>query len=206
MLAVLGKIGSGKSTVGRLLARQGAAVLRADDASRAVLAAGAPLTEEVLRTFGEEYRRPDGTLDRSRLAELVFRDAAACRRLEQLTHPAITQWLRDRVAELQVRIPPPPLIVVEALFLPADLGADQLVEAVALCSAPYEVRRQRLMARDRVSDEQARLRLDRQEAQDRDPEAPDFVIRTDGSLAQTAQQVAALQQELAARRCTRNGG
>jgi len=205
VLAVLGKIGSGKSTVGGMLARRGAALLRADDASRAVLAAGEPLAKQVLEAFGAEYARPEGTLDRPRLAERIFRDAAACARLEGLTHPAIVQWLRARVEELWAQQPAPPLIGLEALFLPAHLGADELADTVAVCRAPYEMRLQRLLARDGVSEEQARARLDRQEAQDRDPGAPDFVIDTGGDLAETEEQVAALWQELAGRCSTRRG-
>ncbi len=195
-MALLGKIGSGKSTVGAMFGRRGAELLRADDASRAVLARGEALLERVTDVLGPQFRRPDGSLDRGAVGELIFRDSQARRRLEELTHPAIIQWLRQQIARLRACEPPPPLIVVEALFLPEHLGAHKLADKVAVCMAPYEVRLQRLVDRDRISLAEARLRLDVQESQQRDPCAPDFVIDTSGCLRHAEQQVAAIWGEL----------
>src|SRR5512135_2976801 len=89
VVGITGGVGTGKSTVGRMLRQRGAVVLSADDAAREVLQPGAPAAVRVAEAFGADYVGPDGRLDRARLAERVFADPEARQKLEDITHPAI---------------------------------------------------------------------------------------------------------------------
>ncbi len=95
-VGLTGGIGSGKSEVARQLAVHGAVVIDADVLAREVVEPGTPGFAAVVGAFGPEVVRPDGSLDRGRLAEVVFADAGARARLEAIVHPAV----RARSAEL----------------------------------------------------------------------------------------------------------
>ncbi len=122
VIGVIGPIAAGKGLVASELARLGAAVIRADDISREVTAPGSPTLEAVLQEFGREYRRPDGSLDRGRMARLIFTDPAARRRLERIVHPPMVQAIRNRLRDLRQSSAPPPAAVVEAANL-IEMGA-----------------------------------------------------------------------------------
>ena len=89
-IGLTGPIGCGKSTVaGWLGERPGVVVIDADRVAREVVEPGEPVLDAVLARFGDEMRRPDGTLDRAALGRIVFSDPAALRDLEAIMHPAV---------------------------------------------------------------------------------------------------------------------
>ena len=88
-VGLTGGIGAGKSEVSRRLAAQGAVVIDADAVAREVVAPGTPGLAEVTAAFGPEVLRPDGSLDRTRLGEVVFADAAARGKLNAIVHPRV---------------------------------------------------------------------------------------------------------------------
>ncbi len=100
-IAITGGAGTGKSTVARMFEELGAEVLDADAAARDAVAVGAPAWDELRRLYGEDYFNPNGELNRSRLAQLVFADPEARRRLDGLIHPRVEAELKARVAELE---------------------------------------------------------------------------------------------------------
>jgi dephospho-CoA kinase len=97
LVGLTGGIGSGKSTVARLLAQQGAVILDADDFARSAVAHGTPGFDAVVARFGPEIVGPDGELDRPRLAALVFGDEAARRDLEAIVHPFVREAIADGI-------------------------------------------------------------------------------------------------------------
>jgi len=98
-IGLTGPIGCGKSTVAGWLEELGAQAIDADEVARAVTGPGEPALDAVLARFGERYRRPDGSLDRAALAELVFSDPAALRDLEAITHPAVRERIGRQLRE-----------------------------------------------------------------------------------------------------------
>lgn len=90
-LGVTGGIGSGKSTVARLLVADGAVLVDADAISRQVTAPGGAALPEIARQFGGDLVLADGAMDRDRMRQLVFDDPSARRRLEAIIHPLVTQ-------------------------------------------------------------------------------------------------------------------
>jgi len=88
-VGLTGGIGSGKSTVARMLKHAGAAVIDADAISRQVTAPGGHAIEAIRQTFGSDFISPDGALDRERMRARVFADPTARRQLEQIVHPLV---------------------------------------------------------------------------------------------------------------------
>src|SRR4030065_90491 len=115
-IAITGGAGTGKSTVARMFAELGAEVLDADAAARGGGGVGPPAWQELRRLYGEEFFNPDGSLNRSRLAQLVFADPQARRRLDGLIHPRVEAELKARVAGLERRSAALVLVGVALVF------------------------------------------------------------------------------------------
>lgn len=95
-LGLTGGIGSGKSTVARLLQTQGAAVIDADAIARACTASGGAAIPAIVARFGDQLLTPDGAMDRARMREIAFGDPAARLALEAIVHPIVQQNIRDQ--------------------------------------------------------------------------------------------------------------
>lgn len=195
VIGLIGPIAAGKGLVADELGRLGAAVIRADDVSREVMVPGSPTLEAVLDEFGQEYRRPDGSLDRSRMARLIFTDPAARRRLERIVHPPMVRAIRDRLQGLRMSPAPPPAAVVEAANL-IEMGARDLVDVLVRVTAPENIRLARLMARDGLDETQARWRMETHERMGLSEHPADIIIDNSGSVSELTEQVARLWTQL----------
>lgn len=147
VIGLTGGIASGKTTVSNHLATLGAAIVDTDELAREVVLPGEPALAEIVAAFGSEVLRPDGTLDRAKLGQIVFRDDAKRARLNAMTHPRIRERMLARVGELRGAVAPPPavVLVVPLLF---ENGLEALVEESWLVAVPEDVQRARLMGRD----------------------------------------------------------
>jgi dephospho-CoA kinase len=190
-LAVVGPIASGKTLVLRWLAELGAATCSADTVAAELTAPGQPAAEHIAAAFGEGFRRADGALDRVALARTIFRDRAARERLEAILHPLILERLRAWLSELRARPEAPAVAAVEVLRLPEALRARELFDVVWLCSAPAAMRRRRLIARDGLSEADARARIAVQETQGIEDCRPDLVLHAGGAEDELRAQVLA---------------
>jgi dephospho-CoA kinase len=199
-IGLTGGIGSGKSLVAGQFRDLGAAIVDADAIAREVVAPGGPAYDGVVRTFGPGVVRPDGTLDRKALAERVFTDASARRELNALTHPHI----RRRVAEEAARAASAPGVEVIVLEIPLLLettdGRDLGLDGIVVVTAEDDVRVARLVARDRLSEAEARRRLAAQMALRDKVARADWVIDNNGPPAQTRGHVRTLWEALQERR------
>ena len=179
ILGVVGPVGSGKSALLEELERCGAATVRADDVSRELLQPGTDLLAQVFTEFGARFRRPDGTLDRAALGELVFRDEEARERLERLTHPAMLAGLRERLADF--RAAGHQVAALEAAVLDR-MGARDLVDCAVLVTAPAEERIRRLVAAG-LAPEEARRRVELHRALGLETPLCDYVLDNGGTVA-----------------------
>lgn len=199
-IGLTGGIGSGKSLVARLLKDLGAAIVDADAIAREVVAPGGPAYDGIVRTFGPGVVRPDGTLDRRAMAERVFTDASARRQLNVLTHPHI----RRRIAEEAARLASAPGVEVIVLDIPLLLettdGRDLGLEGIVVVDMDDDVRVARLVARDGLSEADARRRLAAQMALRDKVARADWVIDNNGSPDETREQVRTLWETLQERR------
>lgn len=188
-VVLTGGIGSGKSTVGRLLRGWGAHVVDADAIAREVVAPGTPGLSAVVVAFGPDVLTASGALDRAVLAEKVFADPGQLERLETIVHPLVHQ----RAIGLLADGAGAPLVVYE-VPLPgrSAFGTDPTVVVV---DAPEDVRRQRL--RDRgMTDPQVDARLASQPSRDEWLAVADLVVDNAGREADLRAAVARLWQAL----------
>src|ERR1700722_15079637 len=118
-VGLTGGIGSGKSVVAERLAALGAVVLDGDKAARAVVEPGTPGLAQIAETFGPGVLRPDGSLDRAKLAGIVFSDEAARGKLNATPHPLIHRHIRV-AEEAAVEAGGPDTIVVHDIPLLAE--------------------------------------------------------------------------------------
>lgn len=144
LVGLTGGIGSGKSTVGRLLASHGAAVCDVDQLAREVLGDNEPSLAQVRERFGDSVFHADGSLDRQALAAIVFPDPQALKDLEQITHPHIAVRLAEWIAAQDGRESAETLVVVDhpLLIETQDLSR---YDAVVVVTCDDDVRRDRLI-------------------------------------------------------------
>jgi dephospho-CoA kinase len=190
MVGLTGGIGSGKSTVARLLEARGAVVVDADAIARQVVEPGSPALAKLVDRFGPDILRADGSLDRAALAEKAFVTDDDRKDLEAITHPAIgEEFLR------QVAAAPPGSIVVHDVPLLVESTRGTLYGAVIVVEAPVEVRLARLEERGIPrADAQRRIAL---QASDRDRrKVATWVVDNAGDLVALEAQVDRIWSEL----------
>lgn len=186
-IGLTGGIACGKSTVSRLLASRGAIVIDADILAREVVEPGAPALAEVVRVFGPDMLNADGTLNRKQLGKLVFESDAQRKRLEELLHPAIIRLLQERMAEAE-RLQPDKLVVADVPLL-YEAQMEDMFQEVLVVAASREVQLERLVQRDGLSMEEAKLRIDAQMPLEWKTEWADTVIDNSRSPEETERQV-----------------
>ena len=185
-IAITGGAGTGKSTVARMFKDLGAEVLDADQAARDAVAVGTPAWEELRRLYGAEFFHADGALNRSRLAQLVFADPEARRRLDGLIHPRVEAALKDRVAELEGRGAKLVLVEVPLLF---ETGREAAFDRVIVVAAPEALQIRRLRGRDRRGEAEIRGILAAQWPLADKVARADYVVDNGGSRRHTQRQV-----------------
>jgi len=193
VFGLTGGIACGKGTVSRMFAELGAPVVDADAIGHEIIAPHTPAWREVVHTFGESILRPDGTVDRAKLGTIVFADTAARAKLNAITHPRIAQEIQARLAEL-TRAGHRIAIVEAALIGESDVTA--AFDAIIVVHANPSVQIARLMARDALSEEEARRRIQAQMPAAEKKELADFVIDNSGSIENTRRQLEALWRKI----------
>jgi dephospho-CoA kinase len=192
-LALTGGVGSGKSTVGDLLADLGAVRIDADQVSREVVAAGTPGLAAVVARFGPNVLGADGSLDRPALAAIVFDDDRARTDLNAIVHPLVAQ----RSGELMAAAGPDAIVVYEVPLL-VETGRGDEFDGVIVVQAPLDLRLARLAARG-LPQAQARARIAAQATDEQRRAIADEVVVNDSDRADLARAVEALWQRLVRR-------
>ena len=194
-IGLTGGIATGKSYVASKIKDAGVPMVDADVLSREVVAPGTPGLAAVRRRFGPDAVRRDGTMDRVRIAQIVFKDKRARLDLEAIIHPAVQKAIDEFFATLPKRTP----FAVADIPLLFETGRDNQFNAVVVVACPRELQLQRLMERNKLSKEDAERRLNSQLPIDQKVKKATYVIRTDGSFEDTDKQVAELIKKLASK-------
>jgi dephospho-CoA kinase len=192
-IAITGGAGTGKSTVARMFKELGAEVLDADAIAREAVAVGQPAWQELRRVYGADFFHENGELNRSRLAQLVFADPEARRRLDGLIHPRVEAELQARVAELARRGAALVLVEVPLLF---ETGREAAFDRVIVVAAPEAGQIRRLRARDHRGEAEIRGILEAQGRLKDKVARADYVVDNGGQLSRTEQQVKNIWGEL----------
>lgn len=201
LIGLTGGIATGKSTVAALLARCGAVVVDADQVAREVVEPGQPALADIAREFGPEYIGPDGRLRRDRMAERVFRDPEARRRLESIVHPRIRAEMEARIAAA----PPDAIVVLDVPLLFESGMWRERVAYVVVVYADRRTQRRRLRERDGLDDEAIERRLAAQWPTALKLSRADFAVYNQGDREALAAQVCDLWKRLVALRDRRTG-
>ena len=185
VLGLTGGIGSGKSMVASMFAQLGADVIDADQLARAVVEPGQPALGEIATAFGRDILLPDGRLDRSKLARIIFADPVARGKLNAITHPRIRERMDAAIAARASR----PGVLIADIPLLYENDRASTVEMVIVVWVDPETELRRLHERDGLTEEEARQRIAAQMPLDEKRARADVVIDNSGSREDTRRQV-----------------
>ena len=195
LVGLTGGIGSGKSTVARMLEERSAVVFDADLLAREAVEPGTPGHTAVIERFGADVLAPGGELDREALASIVFADPSARRDLEQIVHPEV----RRLFAEGSEAYHDTDRIVVFSAPLLVESGMHTAFEILVVVSATVATQVERLMRQRGMSEAAIRARIDAQAPLEDKAAVADFLVDNEGTLAELESQVERLWHDLSAR-------
>ncbi len=185
VIGLTGGIGSGKSTVAKVLEAQGATVLSADIIGHEVYGPGRPAWQEIVNEFGRQVVADDGTIDRKKLGAIVFSDPKHLAALNSIVHPRMKGMMRERLAALareDVEI-----AVLEAALL-FEAKWDDLADEVWVTAVAPEIAARRTSERSGLPEDQVLERIKSQMSNEKRRRSAHVVIDTDCDLKGTRQQ------------------
>lgn len=188
-IGITGGIGSGKTTACQIFAALGIPVYYADSRAKWLMANHPPLREGIAQLFGAQAYLPDGRLNRAYIAQMAFADKALLGQLNALVHPVVGQdsetWHEQQKG---------PYTLKEAALL-FESGSFRGLDAVIVVTAPEPLRVQRVMSRDRATEEQVQSRIRQQMPEQEKAALADFIIQNDGQQL-LIPQVCSIHQQL----------
>jgi len=193
-VGLTGGLASGKSTVAALFRKLGAQHVDADAIARDLVERGGRGYEPVVARFGKGVVGPDGSIDRKALAAIVFRSTSAREDLNGILHPLIREEIAQRIGDgAGSRV-----VLVDAALL-VETGMHRGYDALIVVACSPETQIARAVARGGLTVEEAAARIAAQAPLDVKKAQADFVIDTDGTLAETQRQVREVWRELMSR-------
>jgi dephospho-CoA kinase len=191
ILGLTGSLGMGKSTTAQLFSEEGVPVFDADAAvHRLYEGEAAPLIEQAFAGT-----TTDGRVDRARLAQAVMGRPEALRQLEAIIHPLVRTAQQRFLAESRRAGAPVVVLDIPLLF---ETGGEKRVDKVVVVSAPYEVERERVLARPEMTPAKFEAMLARQMPDSEKRRRADFVVDTSRGIEPAREQVRAILRDLAA--------
>ncbi len=181
VVGLTGQTGAGKTTVAEIFSENGFTQIDADKLSREIMSVDSPCLEEVFDYFGEEIRNEDGSLNRKALAKIVFNDKGKLESLNSICHPFITEEIFSRISHYSANGHRMILLDAPTLF---ESKASDFCDLIISVVAPPEIRKERIIARDRITEQQADERMNAQLKEDFFINHSDFVIRNNEDLSQ----------------------
>jgi dephospho-CoA kinase len=119
-IGLTGGIGSGKTTVTKILAELGAPIIDADKVGHAIYAPGGPAYDDMIAAFGNGILADDRTIDRSKLGPIVFTDPAALKRLNSIVHPKMYARMREMIDAMRAAGEARPIVIEAAILIEAN--------------------------------------------------------------------------------------
>jgi dephospho-CoA kinase len=208
VIALTGGIGSGKTSVANILAESGAEVIDTDEIAHELTAAGQPGARLISEEFGAEYLDAGGALDRKRMRELVFSDAAAKQKLESLLHPLIRAEVKTRIASAASRKSPgraPYIVIVVPLLIETGAYRD-LARHVLVVDCDEEQQIARVVRRSGLTPAAVNAIMANQVGRKERLRRADDIVRNDGDLLALRSAVEALHRKYLALGVAEQGG
>jgi len=194
IIGLTGGIGSGKSSVAAMFKDEGAFVIDFDYLARVVVEPDTPAWRDIVDYFGPGILSPDRTLNRSKLAEIVFSDAQSRKALEGFTHPRIFEK-RDTLLK-DIKTEDPNAIVIEDVPLLFELSLNKNFDKIILVYVSRDIQIERAIKRGALLQEEVKKRLKAQIHIEKKKLLSDYIINNEGSLKNTRDQVRKVIYEL----------
>ncbi|TAN63961.1 dephospho-CoA kinase [bacterium] len=181
LIGLTGGVATGKSLVSDELGRLGAGIVDADVISRGIYVRGAPAYGEIIREFGKSILNSSGEVDRKALGRIVFADSNKLRTLEEITHPAIRERIREEVVE---RKKTHAVVVVVAPLL-FETGLDKEMDKTVVVYANEAEILKRLMKREAIDEAMAKRIISAQLPIEEKKAKADYVIDNNNGIKKT---------------------
>jgi len=194
VIGLTGSIGSGKSTVSGFFEKLGAIVIDADQLSRQVVEPGTPALKELTLAFGENILNPDGSLNRTLVAEIVFNSDEKRELLNSIIHPMIFNEINSTIEEYREK--GTEIIILEAALILEKKSLIKLIDKLIVVSIDEETQKKRLEGRGDLSREQINARINSQLTNNEKIKHADYIIDNNQDLVNTREQVRKLWDKL----------
>lgn len=182
IIGLTGSIATGKSTVSRMLKQKGYPIVDADEISRLVVEPGSPVLTSITETFGKEVLLSDGSLNRDKLGNLIFNDKSNREKLNGIMHPAVRKEMIRQKEEWLEKGANTVIMDIPLLF---ESKLQSYVDKIIVVSATPQVQKERLMARNGYSSEEAEARINTQLSIANKEKGADAVIDNNGTIVDT---------------------
>jgi dephospho-CoA kinase len=193
LIGLTGGIASGKSTVAKILARLGAAIVNADGLSREVVEPGRDAWKEIVDRFGAGVLQPDQALDRQKLRAIIFNDPEARRTLESIIHPRVRALAEERIRQ---HANSGYEVVVYEVPLLFEGNLQESLRPVILVACDIDTQRRRLQERDQLDAASAQKQIEAQMSLAEKRRLADYIIENDGSMDDLERQVRAVLEKI----------
>ena len=191
-IALTGGIATGKTYVATRMREAGVPIVDADVLAREVVSPGSPALAAIRKRFGPDAVRRDGTMDRVRVGQIVFKDKRARLDLEAIIHPAVIKAIQEFFNSLPKRTP----FAVADIPLVFETGREKEFDAIVVVACPREMQLERLMARNKLSKEDAEKRIAAQLPIEQKVKKATYVINNVGTFDELNAQVDELIKKL----------
>ncbi|MGE5197606.1 MAG: dephospho-CoA kinase [Deltaproteobacteria bacterium] len=190
VIGVTGSFGSGKTTVAKMFQSRGAGLIDADRIARVLLRPGSGIYRKVIRAFGKAILKKNKSIDRARLAQIVFKDKRSLKELNGIIHPAVIRCMARKIKDSQRR-----LIVLDVPLL-IEAGLTEMVDRVIVVTINKKTQIARLRRRTSLGKRDILQRINAQMPQSRKRGFADFIIDNSGPIDKTQKQVDAIRRTL----------
>ena len=194
VVGLTGGVASGKTTVSHILQEEGAYLIDADQIARELVQPRTPTWSELIRVFGKEILEADESINRKKLAAMVFSNHQKRRLLEEILHPQIRNEIDRRVEEIRKKDPEAVVVVDAALIV--ETGAYRRMDKLIVVTATEAQQIERLRKRTGAAQEEAKGIISSQMALEAKVNVADFIIRNEGTLEETSKKAKEIFQEL----------
>lgn len=179
VLALTGGIATGKSTADDFFKKKKIPVIDCDQLAHELMEPGQASWQAIKDNFGAEYLNSDQTINRKKLGQLVFNDQNALEKLNQLTHPLIFDKTKQKIKKYQNSS----LVILDApVYFESGMSKKGVADGVLVITLPQDLQLERLKARNHLTDQEARARINSQMPLKKKAQMADFVVENTGTI------------------------
>lgn len=189
LIALTGGIGCGKSATSQIFEDLGAAIVEADDLARQAVIPGSSGLTQIVEHFGSRILLPDGTLDRSQMAEVIFNNQAKRRELEKIVHPIVRSLLLEHLVTIKTTSPEVRLIIYSVPLLFETGSSEDDFDGIISVSCSKEIAMERIIKRDKIDRSFALKKISSQLPVEEKNKRADFVIVNETTLEDLRAQI-----------------